>query len=83
MHVADADRAFVEMVRVTRSGGRLSVFDFDWEPQGSRQAVARCGRGHICRERSPEEPPFGRWATMIRNGRFATLDSINALTYII
>jgi ubiquinone/menaquinone biosynthesis C-methylase UbiE len=33
MHVPDADRAFAEMVRVTRRGGRLSVFDFDWETQ--------------------------------------------------
>jgi ubiquinone/menaquinone biosynthesis C-methylase UbiE len=33
MHVPDADRAFVEMVRVTRRGGRLSIFDFDWETQ--------------------------------------------------
>jgi ubiquinone/menaquinone biosynthesis C-methylase UbiE len=31
MHVPDADRAFGEMVRVIRRGGRLSVFDFDWE----------------------------------------------------
>jgi ubiquinone/menaquinone biosynthesis C-methylase UbiE len=31
MHVPDADRAFAEMVRVTRRGGRLSVFDFDNE----------------------------------------------------
>jgi len=33
MHVPDAERAFGEMVRVTRRGGRLSVFDFDWETQ--------------------------------------------------
>jgi ubiquinone/menaquinone biosynthesis C-methylase UbiE len=33
MHVPDADRAFAEMVRVTRRGGRLSIFDFDWETQ--------------------------------------------------
>jgi len=33
MHVPDADRTFAEMVRVTRRGGRLSVFDFDWETQ--------------------------------------------------
>jgi ubiquinone/menaquinone biosynthesis C-methylase UbiE len=33
MHVPDADRAFAEMVRVTQQGGRLSVFDFDWETQ--------------------------------------------------
>jgi hypothetical protein len=33
MHVPDADRAFAEMVRVIRRGGRLSVFDFDWETQ--------------------------------------------------
>jgi ubiquinone/menaquinone biosynthesis C-methylase UbiE len=33
MHVPDADRAFAEMVRVIRPGGRLSVFDFDWETQ--------------------------------------------------
>jgi len=33
MHVSDADRAFDEMVRVIRPGGRLSVFDFDWETQ--------------------------------------------------
>jgi ubiquinone/menaquinone biosynthesis C-methylase UbiE len=33
MHVPDAERAFAEMVRVVRPGGRLSVFDFDWETQ--------------------------------------------------
>ena len=33
MHVPDAERAFAEMVRVVRRGGRLSVFDFDWETQ--------------------------------------------------
>ena len=35
MHVPDAERAFAEMVRVIRRGGRLSVFDFDWEPRSS------------------------------------------------
>jgi ubiquinone/menaquinone biosynthesis C-methylase UbiE len=29
MHVPEAERAFAEMVRVIRPGGRLSVFDFD------------------------------------------------------
>ena len=33
MHVPDADRAFAEMVRVIRRGGRLSRCDFDWETQ--------------------------------------------------
>jgi ubiquinone/menaquinone biosynthesis C-methylase UbiE len=33
MHVPDADRAVAEMVRVLSQGGRLSVFDFDWETQ--------------------------------------------------
>ena len=33
MHVPDAERAFTEMMRVLRRGGRLSVFDFDWETQ--------------------------------------------------
>ena len=33
MHVPGAERAFAEMVRVIRRGGRLSVFDFDWESQ--------------------------------------------------
>ena len=33
MHVPNADRAFAEMVRVIRRGGRLSIFDFDWETQ--------------------------------------------------
>jgi ubiquinone/menaquinone biosynthesis C-methylase UbiE len=33
MHVPDAERAFIEMVRVIRRGGRLSVFDFDWDTQ--------------------------------------------------
>jgi ubiquinone/menaquinone biosynthesis C-methylase UbiE len=31
MHVPDPGRAFSEMVRVTRKGGRISVFDFDWD----------------------------------------------------
>ena len=33
MHVPDAERAFAEMARVVCRGGRLSVFDFDWETQ--------------------------------------------------
>ena len=33
MHVPDADQAFAEMVRVLRPGGRMAVFDFDWETQ--------------------------------------------------
>jgi SAM-dependent methyltransferase len=33
MHVPDADRAFGEMARVLRPGGRMAVFDFDWETQ--------------------------------------------------
>ena len=33
MHVSDAERAFAEMARVIRPGGRLSVFDFDWDTQ--------------------------------------------------
>jgi ubiquinone/menaquinone biosynthesis C-methylase UbiE len=35
MHTPDAERAFAEMVRVIRRGGRLSVFDFDWETHDS------------------------------------------------
>jgi SAM-dependent methyltransferase len=31
MHVPDVTRAVAEMVRVTRPGGRISVFDFDWD----------------------------------------------------
>jgi ubiquinone/menaquinone biosynthesis C-methylase UbiE len=30
-HLPDAGRALAEMVRVTRSGGRIVVFDFDWD----------------------------------------------------
>src|SRR5262249_6903743 len=33
MHVPDAERAIAEMARVLAPGGRLSVFDFDWETQ--------------------------------------------------
>lgn len=33
LHVPDAERAFAEMVRVIRPGGRLSVFDIDGETQ--------------------------------------------------
>jgi ubiquinone/menaquinone biosynthesis C-methylase UbiE len=31
MHVPDAARAVAEMARVTRPGGRVAVFDFDWD----------------------------------------------------
>lgn len=31
MHVPDAPRALTELVRVTRPGGRVAVFDFDWD----------------------------------------------------
>jgi ubiquinone/menaquinone biosynthesis C-methylase UbiE len=30
-HLSDAGRALTEMARVTRSGGRIAVFDFDWD----------------------------------------------------
>ncbi len=30
MHIAQPDRAFGEMVRVTKPGGRVAVFDIDW-----------------------------------------------------
>jgi ubiquinone/menaquinone biosynthesis C-methylase UbiE len=30
-HLPDAGRALAEMVRVTRKGGRVVVFDFDWD----------------------------------------------------
>ena len=31
MHVPEPTRAFSEMVRVTKTGGRISIFDFDWD----------------------------------------------------
>jgi ubiquinone/menaquinone biosynthesis C-methylase UbiE len=31
MHVPDPTRAFSEMVRVAKTGGQISIFDFDWE----------------------------------------------------
>ena len=33
MHVPDAEKAIAEMARVLAPGGRISVFDFDWETQ--------------------------------------------------
>lgn len=33
MHVPDPERAFAELVRVVRPGGRLAVFDMDWDSQ--------------------------------------------------
>lgn len=33
MHVPDAERAISEMARVLAPGGRISVFDMDWETQ--------------------------------------------------
>jgi ubiquinone/menaquinone biosynthesis C-methylase UbiE len=33
MHVPDERRAIAEMVRVTRRGGRVAAFDFDWDTQ--------------------------------------------------
>jgi ubiquinone/menaquinone biosynthesis C-methylase UbiE len=31
MHVPDADAALTEIGRVTKRGGRISIFDFDWD----------------------------------------------------
>ena len=31
MHIPGAEQALAEMVRVTRPGGRIAVFDFDWD----------------------------------------------------
>ena len=31
MHIAEPCQAFSEMVRVTKTGGRIAVFDFDWD----------------------------------------------------
>jgi ubiquinone/menaquinone biosynthesis C-methylase UbiE len=31
MHVPEPSRALSEMVRVTKTGGRISIFDFDWD----------------------------------------------------
>jgi ubiquinone/menaquinone biosynthesis C-methylase UbiE len=31
MHIAEPSRAFAEMARVTKPGGRIAVFDFDWD----------------------------------------------------
>lgn len=31
MHVPDAERTLAEMVRVAQPGGRIGVFDFDWD----------------------------------------------------
>jgi ubiquinone/menaquinone biosynthesis C-methylase UbiE len=31
MHVPDEQRALAEIVRVTRRGGRVAAFDFDWD----------------------------------------------------
>ena len=33
MHIPDASKALSEMARVLRPGGRIVVFDFDWESQ--------------------------------------------------
>jgi ubiquinone/menaquinone biosynthesis C-methylase UbiE len=31
MHVPDAERALADLVRVTKRGARLAIFDFDWD----------------------------------------------------
>ena len=41
MHVPDADRAFEEMVRVLRPGGRFVVFDFELETQSATRPTGR------------------------------------------
>jgi ubiquinone/menaquinone biosynthesis C-methylase UbiE len=53
MHVPDADRAFVEMARILRPGGRMAVFDFDWETQfcdSPHQGVTRKIARSLCDE---------------------------------
>ena len=44
MHVPDADAAVAGIVRVTKPGGRVSIFDFDWDTFVS---IVQTSRRHV------------------------------------
>jgi ubiquinone/menaquinone biosynthesis C-methylase UbiE len=80
MHVPDAERAIAEMARVLAPGGRISVFDFDWETQVCdspyRETTARsstASRRLSCREPNPERRvcsvPIGRQTGLRKQAR--------------
>ena len=48
-HLPDAERALAEMVRVTRPGGRIAVFDFDWDTRSSTIQTRRPREPSSCR----------------------------------
>ena len=61
MHVPDAERAFSELVRVTRAGGRVAVFDFDWDTLVIDSPVRETTRA-VVRSFSDSNPPRVDWS---------------------
>jgi ubiquinone/menaquinone biosynthesis C-methylase UbiE len=62
-HVADADRAIAEFVRVTRPGGRVCLIDTDWESlafDGTAPGPARAVVAHMLQKFTERQRNMGR-----------------------
>jgi SAM-dependent methyltransferase len=62
-HVADADVAIAELIRVTRPGGRICLIDTDWESlafDGPAAGLASDVRTHMLAKFTPAQRDMGR-----------------------